>query len=286
MAALLYWTAAGGGEPGPEAAAEADSTLVLAGAIDQAMVDRFNAAIAERGIRTVLISSHEGQPVQALQIAEAMLAGNMDVVVRGVCIGTCAQYILVAGRNRRIEEGALVAFHLTATGLAAIGELLGDDAPAEFGPFLERIQELAVREERLYQQRGVSPSLLRDAPVALQPQCVVFQRNQGGELTGLSLSPMTYSLWVPTQRQLASAGLAIDGFWPGSRRQLVRAAGRIMAQEQQAQRLRFGDEDHLRRRRDSRYEFRDLRKCALEQERTVEPGTAGEPAPGPPPGAD
>lgn len=286
VAALLCWTAANGGEPVPGAKADADSTLVLAGVIDQAMLEHFNAAIAEREIRTVLISSHEGQPDHALQIAEAILAGNMDVVVRTVCVGACAQHILAAGRNRRVEDGALVAFQLTATGLASIGELLGEDAPTDFQPVLKRIQDLAAREEHLYRQRGISHSLLLEASVALQPQCVIFRRGPGGELTGLSLSPMTYSLWVPTKRQLNSAGLDIDGFWPGSRRQLVRTATRIMAQEKQAQRLRFGDEDHLRRRRDGKYEFRDLKKCALEEERTVEPGTADIPPQHPPPGAD
>lgn len=262
---------AGAGEPPPAPDPDPDSTLVLTGSIDQAMVDTFNSAIASRNIRTVRISSQGGQAPHAMKIAEGMMAGGMDVVVRAACIGTCAQYILVAGRNRRIEDGALVAFHLSFTGYEAIIDLLGEDLPAGMEPGIKGISDLAAAEKGLYAQREVSASLLQDSAVALQPQCLIFRRNGAGAINGFSLSRMTYRMWVPSKKQLTAAGLHFEGFWPASRKQLVRVAERLMDPDEQAQTLRFGSDDHLRRRRDRQYSFSALKHCVLEEEAAGEP---------------
>lgn len=265
LAALVCCLPAGAGEA-PPALAEPDSTLVLNGNIDQAMVDFFNSAIAARDIRTVLVSSAGGQPVHALKIAEGMVAGGMDVVVRTACLGACAQYILVAGRNRHVEDDSLVAFQLSFTGLEAITELLEGDLPEGLQAGLQGLDDMAAAEKRLYQQRGVSGSLLSETMVALQPRCLILRRDSPGAINGLSLSQMTYRMWVPTKKQLASFGLDFAGYWPKSRKQLVRAAERIMDPPEQAQTLRFGNDDHLRRKRGDRYSFSDLKDCVLEED--------------------
>lgn len=266
LAALVCCVSAGTGETAPAPVADPDSILVLTGNIDQAMVDLFNSAVASRDIRTVRISSPGGQSVHAMKIAEGMVAGGMDVEVHTACLGACAQYILVAGRNRRIEEDSVVAFHLSFTGFEAITELLGEDLPEGMQAGLQSIGNLAADESRLYQRREVSRSLLRDTMAALQPRCLIFRRDSAGAINGISLSQPTYRMWVPTKQQLASAGLDIEGYWPKTRKQLVRAAERIMDPVEQAQTLRFGNDDHLRPKRGSKYSFSDLKDCVLEEE--------------------
>jgi hypothetical protein len=270
LSALLASVYAYGGEPAPVSGTVPATTLVLRGAINQSMVEQFDAAVAERDIRTVRIASHEGEIVHALKIAEGMVASNMDVEVGVVCVGPCAHYILIAGRNRRIEEGSLVAFSVAGTGIAAIGALLGEDVPADFQSDLHHsARELATTEERLYRQRGASSSLLLDSLLAMQPQCVIFRRGPEREAAGWSLHGMTYNMWVPTRKQLTAAGVELEGYWPRSRREMARLATRSIRPEEAAQRIRFGDEDHLRRQRGRKYSFEDIRNCALEEDPAV-----------------
>lgn len=279
LSTLLACAQVYGGEPAPTSDAVPVTTLVLAGTIDQSMVDQLNAAVAERDIRTVRISSHEGQPAIALQIAETIVARNLDVEVRGVCIGACT-YLLVAGRNRRIEDDSLVAFHVSGTGVASIGSVLGEDFPADFRPGLQAAQEQAAAEERFFRQRGVSTSLLLDAHIALQPRCVIFHRRPDGTAGGVSVNGMVYILWVPTRKQLTAAGLAFEGYWPRSRREMARMAARMIQPAGREQLIRFGSEDHLRRQRGGKYQYEDLRNCALEQEAAVDPAaTPATPSP-------
>jgi hypothetical protein len=273
LSALLACDHVHAGEPALVGDTDPSTTLVLTGAIDQPMVERFNAAVAEGDIRTVRISSHEGQPAPALQIAEAIATRNIDVEVRGICVGACT-YILIAGQKRRIEEDSLVAFRLSGTGLASLGSLLGEDFPADFTPGLQIARELAASEDRLFQQRGVSTSLLLDSQMALQPQCVIFHRDLEGKASGWSLNRMTYVLWVPTRKQLTAAGLAFEGYWPRSRREMARLAVRIIQPAGREQLIRFGSEDHLRRQRGRKYAYEEIKNCALEQEAAVDPAAA------------
>jgi hypothetical protein len=120
----------------------------------------------------------------------------------------------------------------------------------------------------------VSTSLLLDAQIALQPRCVIFHRRPDGNAGGVSLNGMVYILWVPTRKQLTAAGLAVDGYWPRSRREMARMAARIIQPAGREQLIRFGNEDHRRRQRGGKYAYEDLRNCALEQEAAVDPAAA------------
>lgn len=262
LAALLCWTAAHGQDPAAASAPGSGSTLELSGVIDAAMLDRFNEAVAAGNITTVRISSAGGQPKPALEIAEAMLARNLDVVVRGVCVGPCAQYILVAARNRHIEDGALVGFNFSATWLTRINDYLGEDAPEDFRS-VQGILDVAAAEARLYERRGVATSLLQDPLLALQPHCVIFHRKPDQSVAGFNVSGMIYTLWVPTRKQLQTAGVRVGGFWPKSRKQMREVAGRIARSGIDT--FRFGDEDHLRRKRRGRYSLEVFRNCSLEE---------------------
>lgn len=265
LALLLCWTAGHAQDSAPPAGADADagSTLVLSGAIDAAMLDRFNAALAAGNVATVRISSHTGQTREALRIAEAVLARNLDVVVRGVCVGPCAQYILVAARNRHIEDGSLVGFNVSVSSLAHMNEVLGEDAPADFRNLLPGMKDAVDAERRLYRERGIATSLLVDPLSAMQPRCVIFHRGPDQSISGLNLSGMRYVLWVPTRKQLESAGVKITGFWPKSRRQMLDASRKLVSSG--SDRFRYGDEDHLRRNRRERYSLKALKQCALEE---------------------
>jgi hypothetical protein len=253
-------------EASPRPARIPDSAVSLVGSIDEAMVERFDKAVRERNVKTVYIASAGGGERESLQIAEVIQARKMDVVVREVCASTCAHLIFVAGRQRRIEGEAVVMFRSSAAGLSDLFDAVGENVPKDFRPTPDWL-EFAAREERLYAKAGVSTSLLLDAQVAQQPRCLVFNRREGKPL-GTSLS-ITYALWVPTRKQMEAAGISFTGFWPKSRRELLRVGAQYMQSKEQpgqVQYLRFGDDDHLWRRGQPKYALKELQACALEEE--------------------
>jgi hypothetical protein len=265
-AALLWLPPAGNAKEAAPAARVPDSAVLLVGPIDDAMVERFNKAIRERNVKTVIIASQGGGERESLQIATTMQARNMDVVVRDACASTCAHLIFIAGRHRRIEDEGVVMFRSSAAGMADLFATVGEDVPRDFRPTPEWL-EFAAQEERLYKKAGVARSLLRDAQMAQQPRCLVFNR-RGGKAKGTSLS-ITYALWVPTRKQMEAAGVSFEGFWPKSRAEMLRASAAVMQSKErpeQVQFLRFGDQDHLRQRGDAPYALKELQACTLEED--------------------
>jgi hypothetical protein len=251
----------------PAAATVPDSAVLLVGPIDAAMVEQFNKAVRQRNVSTVVIASAGGGEKESLQIATAMQARNMDVVVREACASTCAHLIFVAGRKRRIEDGAVVMFRSSAAGMLDLFDAVGENVPRDFQPDAEW-REYAEQERRLYEKAGVSTSLLMDAQLAQQPRCLVFNRRKG-KPAGTTLS-ITYALWVPTRRQMEAAGISFEGFWPDSRSELLRVGTRYMQSKDRPgseRLLRFGDDDHLWQRGEQKYAPKQLQACAMEEEK-------------------
>ncbi len=125
-------------------------------------------------------------------------------------------------------------------------------------------------EEELYRRRGVAASLLLDPQVALQPTCVILRRN--GRAVSWNTSS-NYVMWVPSREYLNAAGVEFEGDWPKSKFWLGGLANRYM-KTRHVTRVRYGDNDHLRSKKDPPYSLEDVRKCVLDEE----------PASAPPPG--
>jgi hypothetical protein len=247
-------------DPEEESGRAADGTLVLRGPVDQQMIRRLNEALAGNNITTVRITSHRGNAVDALVIGTTILLRGIDVVVHDLCLGPCAQYIFVAGRQRRLEPGALVGFVSSVESMANMLEIGAAtlDVPL---PLTEQFQAARQVEKELLRRRGVRESMLQDVQAAIQPACVIFERNP----THVGWNATTnYILWVPTREYLKSVGVEFEGDWPASRRQMRRLAGRFVS-DAGLQEMRFGDDDHLRRFWQKKYSVEDLRKCIVDE---------------------
>ncbi|MEJ0100472.1 MAG: hypothetical protein WDO12_12365 [Pseudomonadota bacterium] len=260
---LLCCGRTGAGEPAPAGIAPG-STILLTGSIDQAMLDYFNQQLQKSAATTVMIASPGGDERIAMQIAEAMQARGMDVVVHGLCLGTCAQYIFIAGHGRRIEDQALVTFGNSASGMASLLDVVGENAPRDFQPSTAW-RDFVVLEKRMYQQAGVSQSFPLDVQAAMQPSCITFTRNEG-KLGGIEVAT-SYKQWLPARQYLDSIGIRFEGYWPRSRREMERIANRLSAtrdKSELATLIRFGNEDRPREAGEARFELKNLQKCALE----------------------
>jgi hypothetical protein len=267
LASLCCWSAGFAKEAPPRPKLQIPShAVLLTGQINEAMVEHFNQAISERNVTAVYIGSPGGFELQAMQIAETVRARHMDVLVFAICAGPCAHTIFVAGRTRRIEPNSLVIFGSSSAGLGMLLDRVGDNVPQDFRPDAQW-REVMAAQARLFTQAGVSTSLLLDAQLAQQPRCLIFNR-RGGKPAGTSMQ-MTYAMWVPSRKQLADAGLVFDGYWPKSRSEMLRIAAPMLTSTDRSDPgnyVRFGDADNLRNWRQGKYDFRQLKGCALEEE--------------------
>lgn len=251
------------------AAEEDPNVLVLEGPVNEAMRQQFHAAIESRPITTVRITSAANgtnsnpRNLPALWMADVIRDRGIAVTVRGVCAESCANYIFVAARKRKVQADSLVLFGPSVTTLRATQQTVGDQFPPDFEPMFRALDSLAEAEARLYQMRGAPLSLLTDSALARQPYCVVFFRREGTAPQSFSVN-LRYGGWIPSREYLDAAGIALEGYWPTSRRELERVA-RKLGGPQLARTTRFADEDHLRKRGKAPFKMEDIRECVLEQ---------------------
>jgi hypothetical protein len=63
------------------------------------------------------------------------------------------------------------------------------------------------------------------------------------------------------------AGVEYEGEWPQSRKEMTKTADRLF-KRRVAQRIRYGDDDHRRGRKQKPYALENLRDCVLDEEVT------------------
>ena len=66
------------------------------------------------GASELVISSLGGEVYWGIKIGEIVHEQGWDVRVRGLCFSSCANYVFPAGRDKVIEEGAIVGWHGSA----------------------------------------------------------------------------------------------------------------------------------------------------------------------------
>ena len=99
-------------EPPPAIITVEGDTVVIDGYIDLDAYFRFLNKI--RGmhdeITTLKISSDDGFPESAIRIGLWIYENEIDVIVSESCLYVCANYIFTAGKNKIIEDAAIVAW--------------------------------------------------------------------------------------------------------------------------------------------------------------------------------
>ncbi len=100
-------------EPLPAEITVEGDTVVIDGYLNPDVFVRFRSAIVgmEENISTIRINSEYGEVVQAIFIGLWIYDHDVDVVVDELCMSACANYIFTAGKNKIIEDAAIVAWH-------------------------------------------------------------------------------------------------------------------------------------------------------------------------------
>lgn len=84
-------------------------TIALTGNIDSGNLFRFKLVFDE-DVRTVVLNSGGGYTYEAIQIGMILKDAEVNVVVNGLCLSSCANYLFTAGRQKTIVDG-IVGFH-------------------------------------------------------------------------------------------------------------------------------------------------------------------------------
>ncbi len=100
-------------EPPPATISVEGDAVVIDGYLNHNAFFRFRSEIVgnEDEITTVRINSDFGLPDQAILIGFWVYDNDVDVVVDEVCSSACANYIFTAGKNKIIEDFAIVGWH-------------------------------------------------------------------------------------------------------------------------------------------------------------------------------
>jgi hypothetical protein len=141
------------------------NTLQFRGDILSDEFDRFQQSFDPQ-VRELIVDSGGGDTVAGLKIGMAMRAAGVNVTVHHWCFSSCANYLFLGGKLRRIQHG-VVGYHGNMNALISPGNLPGliadlkrqgltDDQIAQF---IREYQQQASIEARFFSDMGVSQAL-------------------------------------------------------------------------------------------------------------------------------
>lgn len=154
LVALSLLPAAAGAQPASASVELLDDAIVFSGRIDARSAADFLRLLGQGRARRLVITSVGGVVGPALDMAEAIHAGGLDVEVPRACMSSCANYIFPAGRNKTAGRPGAVGWHgnmahvlyLQQSGQANWSEAVIADA-----------RTLARREAEFFRRIGVDP---------------------------------------------------------------------------------------------------------------------------------
>lgn len=85
------------------------NTISLSGPIAAEEYRKFQA-IFRPSDKTLIVNSQGGNVEAGVKIGNTIFENKMDIVVRGMCASSCANYLFTAGKRKMIENG-FVGFH-------------------------------------------------------------------------------------------------------------------------------------------------------------------------------
>ena len=92
---------------------EARQAIVFEGKINSQNIAKFEKAFhaSNDKITTLIINSPGGEVFAGMQLGKLVNKYKLDVVVKGICGSTCANYVITASPNVIVNKGALIGWH-------------------------------------------------------------------------------------------------------------------------------------------------------------------------------
>lgn len=155
------------------------TTVTYRGPITEENTQLFLDLVKGKDLKTLVITSGGGDINTGMDMGRWIFENKVDVVVEGMCMSSCANYIFTAGKKKLIRPGAIVAWHGNAlqnggdwekSFLRSIQEALNglppeerdkvDTAKAMEGA-MEYIRECKRKQAAFFQEIGVDEYVCR-----------------------------------------------------------------------------------------------------------------------------
>lgn len=223
VAALLLVAGVQAALAGEPAIRREGDIIHVSGFISRDAADGFRAALATPA-RAVHLESPGGDVDAAIAMAGAIRDAGLPVVVTGLCLSSCANYLFAAGRTRTIQPGGLVCVH---------GGVPRDLAEARAGlppgPNRDAMAAhiLAGTAAMLGRQRGLYASLGVDEGFIYRSEAMRVTDRVAARLAAIRASGERPSMfWCPSADYLERHGLTVarPAWYPGSEAELERLA--------------------------------------------------------------
>jgi hypothetical protein len=98
------------------------TTVTYVGTISEKNAERFLSRVKGKTLTTLVINSGGGEINAGMEIGSWVFDNQIDVVVDGVCMSSCANYVFPAGRFKTITEGSIVGWHGNALTESAMSD--------------------------------------------------------------------------------------------------------------------------------------------------------------------
>lgn len=166
----------------------------------------------------IIISSPGGDESASIELGKYLRKNKIKVVVDGVCMSSCSQYILLPSFKSFISNGSLVAFHYSSY---YIYEMFKDK---NYSEKIKRSAKLAHDQTfEMYKSSNIELEILRDSMIAIHPVC----RISDDKMNMISLKTIG-EFWVPSADYMKDIGFNINGFWPKSEREAMNTVRRFI----------------------------------------------------------
>jgi hypothetical protein len=181
--------------------------IVFHGVIDEAGVREFEQLLRPQ-FSELVIDSPGGDAAASLHMAEIVLQHGLAVRVSRLCGSGCAHFVLIAGRTRTLDQGAVIIFHQTP---AVVSEIVSSSQDPKVRSFYAGEADL---ERAFYQRVAVDPRFLLWPYSVLQPTCYRVVRF-GADILDIYVHSRR-AAWAATPQVLAAFGIKIEGDLPQS----------------------------------------------------------------------
>ena len=104
-------------------------------------------------VNNLVIDSGGGDVNVGMDLAEIVLAAELDVIVKRLCASSCANYVFPAGKRKQITSGSIVIWHGSAIQEGLDAGPTVDDIEFQGGAVISESQKLALLES--YREQAI-----------------------------------------------------------------------------------------------------------------------------------
>ncbi len=129
--------------------------LCFSGGLEDARAEEYREATQGQSFTHAVMRSNGGSVASALDIAEDLLARQITAIGWEYCLSSCANYLFMAGDNKILMSGHLLAWH---------GGPGGPDSISPDNEYRDDLIAIWERSNAFYDAIGVDPALMGAVP--------------------------------------------------------------------------------------------------------------------------